>query len=155
MQGLVCLLCLVFAGCVLGGKPPAVPDVPAVPPIVVAPVPPLPEVHPTPAPPPEPVFTFSLGAAPALPPSAEAPKAVPLKASAKEPRQAGPQSAAQLIDEANRSARLAPTARGYFGGGGTYRYQWTAGRIYEIYLSPASGTKISISPGKCWPTSSY
>jgi hypothetical protein len=98
------------------------------------------------------MLDFTLGAHPYSPVTAEAPRTETPRLELERPetrkRSAKTQSPAQLIEEANKTARLSPSSRGYFGGGGTHRYQWTPGRIYEVYLSPASGTKIVFPPGE-------
>lgn len=116
------------------------PDVPTVPDIadVVAP-------GETPAitPPPPPV-------APDLPPVTYVmlpppPPAAPAKKAAKPVPEPSPQ---QLILEAQREARIAPTKQGYFGKSGVQRYLWQPGKIYDIYLAPGVGTKLELPLGE-------
>lgn len=148
MKRILVLLALALSSCALGGEPPDVPTAPVV--TFAPPAPPIEPIRPTP------VVTPQWVSLPAPLPVdgdvARGPEPAPKRA---EPKNAGKggkpapaQSPAQLIEEANRTARLAPSPRGYFGGGGTHRYQWTPGKIYDVYLSPASGTKIMFPPGE-------
>jgi hypothetical protein len=146
------LLAFSLTGCVIGGEPPPVPETAPAAPVTMAMLAP----EPPPPPAPEPVLDFTWGPpvvpvtpvnlpARALPP-APPPAVISRGATTKTPVAA--QSPVQIIEEANKAARIAPTARNYFGGGGTARYQWTAGRIFDVYLSPASGTRITFPPGE-------
>jgi hypothetical protein len=140
------ILALTLGGCVIGGEPPLLSDLPpGAAPIVGTPAP---EVQAPPPAPSEPVFDFSLGAAPYIPPSAQPPKPLFIKNSPPDSRQVAALSPEQVIREANTFARVAPTARNYFGGGGTARYLYSPGKIYDVYLSPASGTRIMLPPSE-------
>jgi hypothetical protein len=54
----------------------------------------------------------------------------------------------QVIREAQQAARVAPTRGGYYGGSGVQQYIWVPGKIYDIYLAPNSGTKLTLPPGE-------
>jgi hypothetical protein len=122
-------LLLTFSSCVQPSEPPTPPTPPVAPVVAPAPAPDIPPDPPL-------MLDFTLGAHPYSPvtaeaPRAEAPKLEPERLETRK-RSAKTQSPAQLIEEANKTARLSPSPRGYFGGGGTHRYQWTPGRIYEV-----------------------
>src|SRR5262245_52140071 len=112
----------------------------APPPSVPPPAPVQPEPDPTP------VVTY-IRQAPT--PAPEPPREpTPLKGrgkSLKGPSEPPPQ---QLILEAQQKARVAPSREGYFGSKGVQRYLWNPGKIYDVYLSPGSGTKLTLPPGE-------
>jgi hypothetical protein len=65
------------------------------------------------------------------------------------PRKSAPEpSPQQIIVEAQKDARVAPTKRGYFGGRGVQRYLWSPGKIYDVYVTPAHQTRLELPPGE-------
>jgi len=137
---LLMALCFWLTSCtpwVLGDPPAPLPPLPA----------PLPPPAPVVAPPPEPepawqpILYVPPPAEPEPPPRSKGKGTLARKA----PAEPTPQ---QVIEEANREARVPPTRRGYFGQRGEYRYLWSPGKIYDIYLTPTQGTKLVLPPGE-------
>jgi type IV secretory pathway VirB9-like protein len=54
----------------------------------------------------------------------------------------------QLVQEAQKAARLEPSARGYFGSSAEHVYQWAPGKVYTIYLTKKHATAIVLPPGE-------
>jgi hypothetical protein len=129
------LFLLFLSGCTLVDKHA---DIPPAPPQEVA-GPPLP-------PPAEPEVLVLLPR-PAEP-SPVLPEPVPPPKASKGTKTLAEPSPAQVILEAQKEARVAPTKRGYFGGSGQQRYLWMPGKIYDIYLTPGTGTKLELPPGE-------
>ena len=57
-------------------------------------------------------------------------------------------SPTQIIAEAQQAARVAPTKRGYFGETAVQRFQYQAGKIYDVYVTMDHGTKIVLPMGQ-------
>jgi hypothetical protein len=53
-----------------------------------------------------------------------------------------------LIREAHKASMIPLSERCFFGGSNVCRYQWTPNKLYPVYVSPASKTKISLPPGE-------
>jgi len=53
-----------------------------------------------------------------------------------------------LIRTAQQASVIPPTSRCYFGASNVCRYLWTPNKLYPIYVSPASKTKITLPPGE-------
>src|SRR5262245_29318410 len=131
---------------VLGEKPDPVELPVSSPPALVSTEPqgpPLPAPDPTP-----PVVTYirQVTLPPPEPPQEPAPVVAKTRMTAsKGPSAPTPQ---QLIQEAQHEARVAPAKRGYFGSSGVQRYLWMPGKIYDVYLTPSTGTKLVLPPGE-------
>jgi hypothetical protein len=54
----------------------------------------------------------------------------------------------EVIEQAHRAARVAPTTRGYFGNSAVQRYLWQSGRLYDARVSPVAPTKFTLPPGQ-------
>jgi hypothetical protein len=54
----------------------------------------------------------------------------------------------QLVQDAQRAARVVPTDQGFFGGSAEYTYAWQPGKVYTIYLSPTQPTGLFLPPGE-------
>jgi hypothetical protein len=134
-----CLLCaLVLSSCVLGGEPVEIPQAPPPPPPVVTPPAPEP-VREVPVP-----FEVQPIVAWTTPPEF----VKPAKPAGKGTKPAHEPSPVQVIQEAQKEARVAPTKRGYFGGRGVHRYVWMPYKIYDVYLTPGAQTRIELPPGE-------
>jgi hypothetical protein len=60
----------------------------------------------------------------------------------------GPTRPDEVIEQAQRAARVAPTARGYFGNSAVQRFLWQPGRLYDVRVSPQGATKFVLPPGQ-------
>lgn len=125
------LLCLSLSACTLEQSP----DVPEVP------DPPSPVAAPAPSPPPDPVPSTPSLQVMFVPDAPHITTATPAR---KRARTASP---TQVIAEANRAARIAPTRRGYFGDTAIQRYPYQPGKIYEVYVTMDHATKIVLPLG--------
>src|SRR4030095_15241978 len=70
------------------------------------------------------------------------------KASGKTAKATPEPSPTQIIQEAQREARVAPTKRGYFGGRGGARDLLTPWKIYDVYLTPGAQTRLEFPQGE-------
>ena len=59
-----------------------------------------------------------------------------------------PVAPVQLVQEAQKAARLEPSARGYFGSSAEHVYQWAPGKVYTVYLTKKHATAIVLPPGE-------
>jgi len=59
-----------------------------------------------------------------------------------------PVTAAQLVQHAQKVARIEPMERGYFGQSGEHTYPWIPGKVYTVYLSKQQVTGIFLPPGE-------
>ncbi len=79
-------------------------------------------------------------------------KAVPMEESTGEEsvpaKKIKPIDPEKLISTANSDARVKPTGTGYFGGRAMYRYQYNAGKIFDIHTNPGQFTNIYFPPGE-------
>ena len=55
---------------------------------------------------------------------------------------------AQLVQHAQKVARIEPMERGYFGQSGEHTYPWIPGKVYTVYLSKQQATGIFLPPGE-------
>jgi len=55
---------------------------------------------------------------------------------------------AQLVQQAQKAARIEPTERGYFGQSSEHVYPWIPGKVYTVYLSKHQATGIFLPPGE-------
>ena len=53
-----------------------------------------------------------------------------------------------VIVQAQKAARIEPSARGYGGQRGEQVYTWAPGKVYTVYLSKKQGTGIFLPPGE-------
>src|SRR5262245_19171231 len=59
-----------------------------------------------------------------------------------------PLSPMQVVTEAQKAARVEPSARGYLGGSGEHVYRWMPGKVYTVYVTKKHGTGIFLPPGE-------
>jgi len=59
-----------------------------------------------------------------------------------------PVAPVQLVQEAQKAARIAPSEQGYVGGSGEHVYPWAPGKVYIVYLTKKQGTGIFLPPGE-------